>query len=252
MLLYLAGLTLPAGAAIRGAGANATQMAAPSPAAADPDSLYRDRERPASALAAERGWAARVTAAPADFEAAWKLSRVRYWLGTNGPGSDDDKKKALERGIEAARLAAAAKAAAPEGHFWLAANMGALADAHGLRQGIKYRSPIKAALEAALKADPAYLDGSPDRALGRWYFKVPRLFGGDLKLSEVHLRKSLGYAPDSVISLLFLAETLIALDKKAEARTTLQAALDAPADPDWVPEDTRFKAQARQMLSTLK
>ncbi len=134
----------------------------------------------------------------------------------------------------------------------MAANMGALAEAHGLRQGIKYRNPIRLALEAALKAQPSYLDGSPDRALGRWYYKVPGLFGGDLKKSEAHLRAALTYKRDSVISLLFLAETLIDLNRRSEARAALQAALEAPADPEWLPEDTRFKAQARQLLSTIK
>ncbi len=145
----------------------------------------------------------------------------------------------------------AARPDAVEGHFWLAATMGALADAHGLRQGIRYRAPIKAALEKALTIQPGYLDGSPDRALGRWYFKVPGLFGGDVRKSEVHLRKALSYKSDSIISLLFLAETLIELERKAEARAALQAALDAAPDPEWAPEDARFKAQARKLLASL-
>jgi tetratricopeptide (TPR) repeat protein len=246
-VVYLAVSTLPAGAAVRAAGPQAPAAAAP--AESDPDVLYRDRERAASAAAAEGIWAARVAASAADFESAWKLARTRYWLGTNGPGTSDEKKRTLERGIEAARVAMTARPGAAAGHFWMAANMGALADAHGLRQGIKYRGPIKTAIEAALKAQPSYLHGSPDRALGRWYYKVPGLFGGDLKKAEAHLRAALTYKPDSVISLLFLAETLIELDRKAEARATLQAALDAPPDPDWLPEDTRFKAQARQLLA---
>jgi tetratricopeptide (TPR) repeat protein len=217
----------------------------------DPDVLYRDRERPASALAAERIWADRVTANPRDFESAWKLARVRYWLGTNGPATSDERKRLLERGIEAGRLAAAAIPDAPDGHFWIAANMGALADAHGLRQGIRYRTPIREALETALRLNPAFLDGSPDRALGRWYFKVPGMFGGDERKSEQHLRKALTYKPDSIISLLFLAETLIELDQTAEARATLEAAIAAPLDPEWTPEDTRFKAEARKLLATL-
>lgn len=249
---YLAGLTLLAAPAVRATTLETAQTPPAALAAGDPDSLYREREQAASATAAEQIWAARVAASPRDFESAWKLARARYWLGTNGPGTNDDKKRMLERGIEAARVAAAARPAAPDGHFWLAANMGALADAHGLRQGIKYRGPIKAALEAALAADPSYLAGSPDRALGRWYFKVPRLFGGDLTKSEDHLRASLQYKPDSVITLIFLADTLIARNHRAEARAALQAAIDAPADPDWIPEDTRFKAQARRQLSQLK
>lgn len=220
-------------------------------APSDPDALYRDRERPESAGSAERIWAERVVASARDFEAAWKLSRVRYWLGTGGPGTSDQKKQVLEQGIDAARLAVSAQPGAVEGHFWMAANMGALAEAHGLRQGIRYRGQIKEALETALKIDPAYLSGSPDRALGRWYYKVPRLFGGDLRRSEEHLRKALVYKADSVISLLFLAETLVARDRTAEARTTLAAAIDAAPASDWLPEDARFKVQARALLASL-
>lgn len=243
---YLAIWTLLGGPAI-----HAALPQAPAAVAADADALYRDRDRPASALAAEKIWADRLAARADDFDAAWKLARARYWLGTNGPGTADQKKRTLEQGIAAGRAAMTARADAVEGHFWMAANMGALADAHGLRQGMKYRAPIKAALEKALALQPAYLDGSPDRALGRWYFKVPDLFGGDVRKSEVHLRKALTYKADSIISLIFLAETLIELDRRPEARTTLQAALDAVPDPEWAPEDARFKAQARALLATL-
>lgn len=247
LVVYLVVVTLFAGPAVHAAAAQTT----PGAATTDADALYRDRERPASALAAEKVWADRLTARADDFEAAWKLARARYWLGTNGPGTADQKKRVLEQGIAAGRAAMTARPEAVEGHFWMAANMGALADAHGLRQGMKYRAPIKAALEKAAAIQPAYLDGSPDRALGRWYFKVPGLFGGDVRKSEVHLRKALTYKADSIISLIFLAETLIELDRTADARATLQAALDAAPDPAWAPEDVRFKAQARTLLATL-
>lgn len=244
---YLAVLTLLVATPVHAAAAQETATAG----AVDADALYRDRERPASALAAVKAWAGRLAAGSGDFEAAWKLAKARYWLGTNGPGTSDEKKRLLEAGIAAARRAMAARPDAVEGHFWLAATMGALADAHGLRQGMKYRAPIKAALEKALLIQPGYLDGSPDRALGRWYYKVPGLFGGDVRKSETHLRRALGYKADSVISLLFLAETLLDLDRKAEARAALQSAIDAAPDPEWAPEDARFKAQARTLLASL-
>ncbi len=74
----------------------------------DPDELYRDREQHASAVAAERIWSERLAADAKDFASAWKLARLRYWLGTNGPATTDEKKRILERGIEAGRAAAAA------------------------------------------------------------------------------------------------------------------------------------------------
>jgi len=217
----------------------------------DPDALYKDRENPASAKKATDIWAARLAANPRDFDSAYKLAQARYWLGTNGL-PQPERKGALEAGIAAARTAIALNARRPEGHFWLAANMGALAESFGLRQGIKYRGEIKEAMLTTLKIDPAFLDGSADRALGRWYYKVPGLFGGSNKKSEEHLRKSLTYNPNSIISHIFLAETLDDMGRKDEARKEAQAALDAPLDPNWAPEDKRFKEQAKRLIQKLR
>lgn len=219
-------------------------------AQADPDALYRDRENVASAKQATEIWTSRLAANANDFESAWKLARARYWLGTNGL-PQAERRAALEGGIEAGRKAVALQPNRPEGHFWIAANMGALAESFGLRQGIRYRGPIRDELQTVLKIDQAFLHGSADRALGRWYYKVPGLFGGDKKKSETHLRKALTYNPNSVITRLFLAETLIELDRPAEARKELEAALAAPDDPEWAPEDRRFKQQAKQLLAKL-
>jgi tetratricopeptide (TPR) repeat protein len=217
----------------------------------DPDALYRDRENLASAKKAEAIWVQRLAANPKDFSSAKNLAKARYWLGTQGL-PEADRKSALEGGVAAGRAALAIDPKMPEGHFWLAANMGALAESFGLRQGIKYRGEIRDSLETTLKLDPAFQQGSADRALGRWYYKVPGMFGGSNKKSEEHLRKSLTYNPQSIISHLFLAETLIDMGRKDEAKKELQAAIDAPLDPDWTPEDRRFKQQAQQLLAKTK
>jgi tetratricopeptide (TPR) repeat protein len=217
----------------------------------DPDALYKDRETLASAQKATEIWDGRLKSNPKDFESAYKLSQARYWLGTNGL-PEAQRKGALEAGVAAARTAIAIDAKRPEGHFWLAANMGALAESFGMRQGIKYRGAIKDALLTTLKIDPAFLQGSADRALGRWYYKVPGMFGGSNKRSEEHLRKSLIYNPNSVISLLFLGDTLEDMGRRDEARKAYQAAIDAPFDPDWTPEDRRFKEQAKQAFARLR
>jgi tetratricopeptide (TPR) repeat protein len=219
--------------------------------AGDPDALYKDRENLASAQKATEIWSARLKANPKDFTSAFRLAQARYWLGTNGL-PEPQRKGALESGIEAARAAIAIDANKPEGHFWLAANMGALAESFGLRQGMKYRGAIRDALETTLKLSPAFLQGSADRALGRWYFKVPGLFGGSNRKSEEHIRKSLTYGPNSVISHLFLADTLADMGRKDEARKAYRAAIDAPFDPDWTPEDRRFKEQAKRLLQNLR
>jgi len=130
--------------------------------------------------------------------------------------------------------------------------MGGLAESFGLRQGIKYRKPIKEGLETTLRLDPAFLQGSADRALGRWYFRVPRLFGGSHSAAEAHLRESLKYNPNSSASRFFLAELLFDDGRKSEARAELQKVLDAPLDPEWAPEDRDFKEKARKMIASSK
>ena len=127
--------------------------------------------------------------------------------------------------------------------------MGALAESFGVRQGLRYRGPIKDELETVLRIDPAYQQGSADRALGRWYFKVPGLFGGDKQKSIEHLRRSLDYNPTSAASHFFLAETLRSMNRGAEADAELQKVLDSPLEPEWTPEDLEFKAQARALVS---
>ena len=150
----------------------------------------------------------------------------------------------LERGTDAGQQAVALQSARPEGHFWIAANMGTLAEAYGLRQGLKYRGKIKEELETVLRLDPGFMRGSADRALGRWYNRVPGLFGGSNKKSEEHLRKSLTYDPNSTVSHFFLAQTLIDLDRDAEAIEELKKVIAAPYDADWEPEDREYKTES--------
>jgi hypothetical protein len=215
----------------------------------DPDALYAQRETLASAQQAAAIWSERLATNPRDFEAAWKLARAKYWLGGHAP--ENERKSLLEAGIQAGRAAVAIEPQRPEGHFWIAANMGSLAESFGMRQGLKYRGDIRDELLIVLKLDPAFQQGSADRALGRWYFKVPGLFGGSKKKSEEHLRRSLTYNPNSTASHFFLAETLIEANRKSDARLELQRVLDAPLDPDWIPEDREFQAKAKRLLATL-
>jgi hypothetical protein len=251
MLVFYLLVLHPAGASSVGwAGGAARGEGLQSTGAEDPDALYAGREDLAKARRAAAAWAERLEMNPRDFEAAWKLARARYWIGGRAP--EAERRAMLEAGISAGRAAVTLEPSRPEGHFWIAANMGALAESFGMRQGLKYRGDIKNELLTVLKLDPAFQDGSADRALGRWYFKVPGLFGGSNKKSEEHLRKSLTYNPNSSSSHFFLAETLIDMGRTADARAELQKVIDGPVDPNWAPEDREFKEKAKKMLATLK
>jgi TRAP transporter TatT component family protein len=214
------------------------------------DRLYADRDHLASARQAVDLWTAELAHDRNAFDAAWKLARGCYWLGNHAPQAE--RRAFLERGIAAARQAIALGAHRPEGHFWLAANMGTLAESFGLRAGLRYRKPVKDELETVLRLDPSFMQGSADRVLGRWYFRVPRLFGGSDARAEEHLRASLAYNSESTISHFFLAEVLVDEGRKNEARDELQRVLDAPLSPDFAPEDRDYKEKARALLLKLQ
>jgi len=220
------------------------------PAQTDADRLYASREDLPSAERAATIWEGRLAGDPRDFEAAWKVSRVRYWLG--GHVAENERRGQYEQGIVVARQASAMEPDRPEGHFWMAANMGALAESFGLRAGLRYRGPIRDELEVVLGLDPAFQQGSADRALGRWYFKVPRFFGGNDNRAIEHLERALTYNPDSTATLFFLAEALIEMGRVEEARARLGQVVAAPLDPEWAPEDREFKAKAQELFETLQ
>ena len=213
----------------------------------DPEVLYKGRADLASARQAADLWEARLKANPRDFESAWKVARATYWIGQHE--EKEAGRKALERGIAAGKQAAAISPDRPEGHFWMAASMGALAESYGLRQGIKYRGAIKDALERVLQLDPAFQQGSAYSALGRWYHMVPGLFGGSETKSEEYLRKALTYGPDSILTHFYLAETLFERSKDADAIEELKKTVAATRNPDFDPEDREFQAKAAAELA---
>jgi tetratricopeptide (TPR) repeat protein len=216
----------------------------------DSDLLYAGREQLANARQAADIWEARLTANSRDFQSAWKLARACYWLGGHVPA--DEQRQQYERGIKAATRAVELEPDRPDGHFWMAADMGAMAESFGLRAGIRYRGPIKKELETVLRIDPSYQQGSADRALGRWYFRVPRLLGGSKEKAVEHLKRSLTYASESTATHFFLAETYLDMDRPDDARREAQLVLSAPLHPEWTPEDREFKQKAKALLEKIK
>ena len=209
----------------------------------DPVALYANRESLADAERAAAIWERAVTANPGEFDAARNLARACYWLGGHR-ATEEARRAAFTSGMAAAEAAIAAQSNRPDGFFWLAANMGGLAEMGGVRAGLRYRKPIRDNLEKVLALDPAFQKGSADRALGRWYFKVPGLFGGSKTKSVQHLRASLSHHPQSIASRFFLAETYESMGRDAEALVLLKEIETLPLDPDWEPEDREFKKQA--------
>jgi tetratricopeptide (TPR) repeat protein len=211
------------------------------------DELYRHREDPASARRAAELW--QIGADRGEFEAAWKLARVCYWIGTHERPME--RRQWLERGIAAGQAAIKLETGKPEGHFWMAADMGALVQLLGISNGIRYGSKVRRELEATIGLAPGWQGGSAECALGRWFESAPWVFGGSDKKAEEMYRSALAINPESRNALLSLANLLIRRKGLEEAKVLLRRVIDAPEDAEWIPEDRELVAQAGVALKRL-
>ena len=101
-----------------------------------------------------------------DFEAAWKLSRVDYWLGGHAPESE--RRQFLDAGVAAGRTAVAIAPTAPTAISGSPRTWARSPSPYGMGAGLKYRKPVKEELDTLLRII-SFMQGLADRVLGRWY-----------------------------------------------------------------------------------
>ena len=84
-------------------------------------------------------------------------------------------------------------------------------------------------MEHSLKVNPSYEQAGAHRVLGRIYYCCPGwpLSVGNINDSLEHLSTAVSLAPDNSTNHLYLAETLLKLGKKEEARQELENVLKA-------------------------
>jgi predicted Zn-dependent protease len=139
------------------------------------------------------------------------------------------------------------------GHYWQALNRCGLADVGSRFQGFRLLPKIIAALQQSLALDETYDQAGAHRVLGRIYYEAPgRPFSvGDLEKSRRHLAAAVRLAPDNSTNHLYLAETLLKMGYKTQARQELKQVLQARTHavrPQGLAEDQR---EARRLLAEL-
>lgn len=182
---------------------------------------------------------------PREEEAAWKIARSCYWLGSHSP--EAKRIDIFEEGIFFAKKAVSLNPKSVAGHFWLGVSYGVYGEEKGILKSLSLIGPIKEEMQAVLSIDPSYQDGGAHRVLGRLYFKVPGLFGGSKKKSVEHLKKAIDIGPNNPMNHLYLAETYLKMGKKDLARKELENTINAPKTKD--PGDEEDKARASELLT---
>jgi tetratricopeptide (TPR) repeat protein len=186
---------------------------------------------------------------PANFDAAWKLSKFDYYLATH---TDDTKERddAFREGIEAAKTAIQIQNDKPDGHFWLGANYGGAAE-HSSIEGLATVNDIKNEMETVLRLNEGYQDGSAYMVLGLVYLNAPGIVGGDPKKAVEEMEKGLRFGEPNAFLHLHLAEAYKKVGRNDDARRELKKILSMNPDPNYLPEYKEASTEAQKLLDEL-
>ena len=181
-----------------------------------------------------------------------RLTRTCFLIGELTVPSQ--KHKYYEKGQTYAEMLLKEQPTRVEGPYWLAMHLCGLADTGGARQGRKLLPKIMKDLERAQSIDETYDQAGCHRVLGRIYFEAPAwpFSVGDLQKSLKHLNRAVKLAPDNSTNHLYLAETLIRLDQRQQARRELERVLKCShhaLSPKGLEDDRK---QAKKLLEAVK
>lgn len=214
--------------------ASATPEKSTTESIAEADALYSQRKDLSSV---RRGIIALRQARTRDtgnYEAAWKLARLDYFLGSHAT-DDAEKDAAFRDGIDAGKSAVLLEDNKADGHFWLGANYGGSAEM-SILAGLSSVQDIRTEMEKVVQLDESYAAGSAYLGLGQLYLKAPKMFGGDSKKAVEYLEKGLQFGSNNALLRLRLAEGYHALGRDQDAQKQIDFILKMTPDPDYVPE----------------
>lgn len=211
------------------------------------DELYEQRGDLAKAKEALAKYQDALIAKEDAYGVYWRMARVEYWIGDHTTDMDD-KKQILSMGVYHGKKAVTADPDKPEGHYWLGVNYGVYGEAKGVLKSLSLVNPIKEEMSKVLSIDPAFDDGGADRVLGRVYYELPGLFGGDNKKSLDHLLKSKELGPRVGLTRIYLADTYLAMKNIQKAREELEFVIAMEPDPKLIPETAEEKKTAGEKL----
>lgn len=187
---------------------------------------------------------------PDDFEALWKSARAAFWVADYADTEKGRKSQFARACVEHARAAVKKDPKRVEGHYYLAACLGYVAETQtsGALEMVK---EVAAEGQAAAAIDDKFEHAGAHRLLGMVYLRAPGwpTSIGDADEALTELQKAVELDPDFPVNRVYLAEALLKNDKAAEAGQQLEKALSLakPAEPEWARLEPRWRAEAAEL-----
>ena len=201
----------------------------------------------------------------ANYTANWKASRVLVDIGLSLPKDQKARRDSLY--AEARRFAERAVRSDPngaDGHYMVAVAIGRVALNMGPRERVRLARVIRDEALRATELNPRH-DGAL-HVLGRWNAEIERLPGltkffartflgasifseATWENSEMYFTQAVALEPDNIYHHLDLAETLVDMEKYADAGTHLERVAQLPLGCDL--NDPTYKQQAVELLQRI-
>ena len=211
------------------------------------DDFYLGRRNLENVKAGLRLLSREAAEKPTEYEVWWRISMFTCYLArhTTGPAVMEY----LQVGIDAGRKAVAIDSNRPEGHFWLGANLGLTAEKRSFLKALTMVDSIRKELEAVVRLDPDYEQAAGLRTLGRLDYRAPFFKGGDKRKSVELLEEALERYPRNSMTMLYLADTYMALGRRKDAHDQLERIVNLCPDPIYGPEQEENQEIARDRLT---
>jgi tetratricopeptide (TPR) repeat protein len=199
------------------------------------------------------GWLEELSKTDAiDVEILTNLARLKFFRAIN----DDDKSariKKYQQSIDDSENALKLEPNNTAANFWKAAAIGKQGLDIGISKALKNAHPMKDCLDIVLKKNEAYDNAGAHRALGRLYYELPGwpISFGDNKLAREHLQKAVDLSPKTVSNHVYLAQVLIKLGEKDQAKKELAFVKSQPVNPNHKKESAEYLELAEKLNKKL-
>ncbi len=193
-------------------------------------------------------------------------SRAVYWLAMHTVASDpsaqkEARLKKFEEAYKTAEQASKLNDDYADGHYFYAVALARWGETKGATDAYFRLGELKDKIKATLTRDTRdgrsgeEIDGyGPDRIMGRVYYKLPGMLGGDLNESLKLLTKAYQKAFSYAINGHYLADTYLAfkppqVDYACKILSDLSSRTPQSLDPDRIPETKEEMVEIVQLKS---
>jgi len=178
-----------------------------------------------------------------------ELAHINYRLAKLNP---DKLNKFLNQCIEYGKKAIQLSQNPGTGYFLKGLCLGKLGEAKGLFASLNIISPFKESMKAAIKHDPTVDEGGPHRALGRLYYKLPQLMGGNTGKSILHLEQAVRYGPQYWENYFFLAQSYYKDARYPKAKQALEKAIELNSRNEDTPEKELQRVEFQGLMKDIE